>query len=558
MSGNSSETLTSISKYSFHWYDYVFFCVMLFISVAIGVYYGFLRKKNLTPTEYMMGNKDMKGLPVAISITACHISGVNLLGVPADAYRFGGSYLLGVISMVFVIAITIFIYVPVFFELQITSIYGYLEMRFDKKTKAVVSFLYICCELFYLPIVVYAAALTLSAATGFTTNLQIIIVCCICIFYTSVGGLRAVIWTDIFQFLIFFTVFLVVFVLGIKTEGLLTVWNKTLESGRLDIFNLDLDLTDRNNVWTSVIGLTFHWIALNIVNQATIQKILTVSSLTQAKLYSSCDPFTTKQVEKNDQLVPHYVMDIAGNTGLPGIFVCGIISAALSTLSANVNAMAGVIYQDFLKDLIPNVSERTKCNILKLLVVAIGIWCMCISFVIVHSEGIVLLQLTSSAVYSGPVLGIFTLGVLFPRVNANGAFYGAMVGFITIFLLAVPSKFLQSQGKLKVIPKPLSTDRCNVLNHTFIPTSPLVTTDSYTIFKITPFCYTFIGASVTLIVGLVISYFTKCEHLPNEALLSPVTRFILTRRVRKAEASYTNVEEALKQLQQAETKDVDS
>ncbi|KYB26342.1 Sodium-coupled monocarboxylate transporter 1-like protein [Tribolium castaneum] len=209
--------------------------------------------------------------------------------------------------------------------------------------------------------------------------------------------------------------------------------------------------------------------------------------------YSSCDPFTTKQVEKNDQLVPHYVMDIAGNTGLPGIFVCGIISAALSTLSANVNAMAGVIYQDFLKDLIPNVSERTKCNILKLLVVAI-----------------------------------------------------------------VPSKFLQSQGKLKVIPKPLSTDRCNVLNHTFIPTSPLVTTDSYTIFKITPFCYTFIGASVTLIVGLVISYFTKCEHLPNEALLSPVTRFILTRRVRKAEASYTNVEEALKQLQQAETKDVDS
>jgi sodium-coupled monocarboxylate transporter 8/12 len=91
-----------------------------------------------------------------------HISGISLLGLPADAYRYGGSFLLGGICILFVTVATIFIYLPVFFDVRATSMYAYLERRFDHKTRLLASFLYVLSSLLSNPVIVYVAALAFS------------------------------------------------------------------------------------------------------------------------------------------------------------------------------------------------------------------------------------------------------------------------------------------------------------------------------------------------------------------------------------------------------------
>ncbi|KAH0820643.1 hypothetical protein GEV33_002148 [Tenebrio molitor] len=208
-----------------------------FSCSIIGIYFGCFGSKQRTANEYLLGGNSMKPLPVAISLTASHISGISLLGLPADAYRYGGSFLLGGICMLFVTVATILIYLPVFFDVRATSMYEYLERRFDHKTRLLASFLYVVSSLLFNPVIVYVAALAFSTATGLKVHLVVPVVCCICVFYTSIGGVKTVIWTDAFQFIFTVGALMFVFVLGVRSSGGFSeVWTKALYGERLNLF----------------------------------------------------------------------------------------------------------------------------------------------------------------------------------------------------------------------------------------------------------------------------------------------------------------------------------
>jgi sodium-coupled monocarboxylate transporter 8/12 len=139
--------------------------------------------------------------------------------------------------MAILCVITVYVYLPVFYNLQIVSTYEYLERRFDNRTRLFASFLYAISVLLYLPIVVYIPALAFSAATGINVHFITPVVCGICIFYTTIGGLKAVVWTDTLQFTVTVGAIATVSVLGVKSAGgFMKVWNKALEGERLDIF----------------------------------------------------------------------------------------------------------------------------------------------------------------------------------------------------------------------------------------------------------------------------------------------------------------------------------
>ncbi|KAJ3634558.1 hypothetical protein MTP99_007510 [Tenebrio molitor] len=559
-------TLVDPTKPFFSWYDYILFCVMLVFSSIIGIYFGCFGTKQRTVNEYLLGGNSMKPLPVAISLTASHISGISLLGLPADAYRYGGSFLLGGICILFVTVATIFIYLPVFFDVRATSMYAYLERRFDHKTRLLASFLYVLSSLLSNPVIVYVAALAFSTATGLKVHLVVPVVCCICVFYTSIGGVKAVIWTDAFQFIFTVGALMFVFVLGVRSSGGISeVWTKALYGERLNLFDFSLDLTKRDGFWVVVVGLTIHWMGTISIHQTCIQKILSVPTYAESKLsliwygigmvtvkavcvligfvmyakYASCDPLTTKKVTKNDQLVPYFVVDVAKDIpGLSGIFIAGIVSAGLSTLSANLNCLAGTIYEDFLSKLLPkNITEKTKCAVLKLIVITTGILCLAMNFVVDHLGGVIPLNMAIVAISNGPLLGVFTVGLLFPRVRAKGAFYGAIAGLICISSIVIPAKYYQSRGLIKDTTKPLSTEGCQFFNKSAIPSNvslQLETFEPHSIFKLSHFCYTLVGAVATMVVSIVISYLTneKGDIPIDESLISPVSRSLLTREVR--------------------------
>lgn len=137
--------------------------------------------------------------------------------------------------------------------------------------------------------------------------------------------------------------------------------------------------------------------------------------------YHDCDPLTTKLAKAKDQLLPLLVVDTLGNyPGLTGLFVAGVFSAALSSLSTGLNSMSAVMLEDFFKPFVqrPLTNFQTK-YIMRGSVFIFGAICVCLVFVVEKLGAVLQLSMSLGAVSQGPLLGIFTMGVLIPWIHGT-------------------------------------------------------------------------------------------------------------------------------------------
>ncbi|XP_054261819.1 sodium-coupled monocarboxylate transporter 1-like isoform X3 [Macrosteles quadrilineatus] len=268
----------------FDWVDYTVFGAMLVLSVLIGVYFAILAKdKQASSAEYLMGGRTMGIFPISMSLIASYISGISLLGIPAEMYVYGTQYWAIVFSDCFVSVTMIYVYLPVFFKLKITSSYEYLNMRFNKAVCIMGSGIFLLKMMLYIPMVIYVPALAFSQVTGVNLHLITPLVSIVCIFYTTVGGLKAVVWTDTLQTILMLAGVVVVLVMGTwHLGGPGVVWERNRLSGRLEFLNTDLDITTRHTLWTMLFGNYFYWLAACSVNQAMVQRCLAMPTLRKA------------------------------------------------------------------------------------------------------------------------------------------------------------------------------------------------------------------------------------------------------------------------------------
>jgi Na+/proline symporter len=179
----------------------------------------------------------MNFFPIAASLIASHISGITLMSIPAEMYANGTQYSLMVICAIVVGFTLTYIYLPVFYELQLTSSFQYLEMRFDRSVRLMASLIYAISILIFIPIVLYVPALAFSQVSGINLHAISLTTSLVCVMYTSIGGLRTVVWTDTLQFLLMLVAIACVIVLGLKTTGgIANVWNAADNGGRLIFF----------------------------------------------------------------------------------------------------------------------------------------------------------------------------------------------------------------------------------------------------------------------------------------------------------------------------------
>ncbi|XP_063915706.1 sodium-coupled monocarboxylate transporter 1-like [Zophobas morio] len=549
------------STVTLSWYDYTIFVGTLVFSTMIGIYYGCFGTKQATMKEYLMGGKTMKIVPIAISVAVSHISGSLLLGTAADVFRYGASVWLVNLSFI-VMGLANFVYLPVFFKLRLRNIYDYLEKRFDSKTRLLAIVFYLIAEILIFPVHVYTPSLTLATASGFNVNLVAFILSAICVFYTSVGGFKTVIWTDFLQFGIIMASFIIVYVIGLRlTGGFLSVWNTALAGERLQIFNFDVNPTVRDSFWGYLIGGGAIFAGYVACRQTGAQKFLTLPKSTDIKWsiiytvismavvhtlcifvglvvyakYKDCDPLTSHKISKHDQIFPYFVTEIGGTVpGLSGLFIAAICCGSLSSMSSNLNAISGVIYKDivyfFLKK---ELSDKSSSGILKVIVLVVGTLCTCLVFTVellgdVFSVGVLATSLTQ-----GPLLGVFTLGIFVPKANPKGAFYGMLGGFTAAIGLTLPAKYYELKGLIKYPTKPLSISGCGPFNQTTNFTSfgntalnDTVAHQPPSIFKITFYYYTFFGAIMTIVFGLIISYMSKSASVDRKVLSPLIYRYL--------------------------------
>ncbi|XP_063925687.1 sodium-coupled monocarboxylate transporter 1-like [Zophobas morio] len=602
--------LKHVVQLSFSWYDYILFGIMLGVSALIGIYFGCFGTKQSTANEYLMGDKKMKVFPISVSLVASHVSGVTLLAVPADIYRYGASYWLFVFACLPVTLVIMFVYLPVFYKLQITSTYEYLERRFDSTNRMFASFLFAIGLFLYLPVVIYLPALALSAATGINLHYITPLVCGVCIFYTTLGGLKAVVWTDTIQFTVTTGAIFTVAVIGIKAAGGFTsIWSTAVEGQRLDIFDFDPNPTKRDSFWGVILGVSSWWLSMAGIHQSCVQKFLSLPTFREAKLsliyfcvgitvvssfsvftglmiytrYADCDPLCTGAVTKHDQLLPYYIMDVASHIpGLTGLFIAGIFCAALSTLSACLNCLAGTMFEDFITKVTgPIKNEKTAAYILKFLVLITGVICTLLVFVVERLGGILPLVISLGSITSGPLLGLFTLGILFPKVSSRGAFYGSVFSLLFCGWIVVMAQYYKAQGLVPDIPKPVSTEGCSVTtnstsffsnfenfttemdhpatnwtysdfiaNHTqdFSNNRKYQDQKPFFLFRISHYYYCPVGTFVTIIFGLLVTCVLGNNDPPvDRDLLSPIIYSFLSDKEGKDEKmkEYYRLDKAL-------------
>lgn len=213
----------------------------------------------------------------------------------------------------------------------------------------------------------------------------------------------------------------------------------------------------RSSFWTVTFGLSVSWIGLTGTTQSTMQRFLSVPNLKKARQalvpftlgkvlikacccflglvvyarYQSCDPFTMGDIQKMDQILPYFVLDVAGKIpGLPGLFIAGIFAAALSTLSSCWNTLSGTIYEDFVRGLMPTASEKRASTVMKWIVVLLGVITIGMTFVAEKMGTVLQLTITIQGLTGGTMLGLFTFGMLFRKGNTKvSGEYQSRVGF---------------------------------------------------------------------------------------------------------------------------------
>lgn len=259
-------------------WDYVVLGIVLLVSSIIGLYYRFTGGKQKTIKEYLLADNNMHIAPVAFSLVASFMSAVTLLGVSSENYTYGIQFIVINLSYGLFTPIAAYLYLPVFFQLQATSAYEYLEKRFGQVSRLVASLSYSIQMILYMGIVLYAPALTLEALTGISQATAILSVGLVCTFYSTIGGMKAVLVTDVFQSLLMFAaVFSVIICAVIETGSFREIWRIAAEGNRTDLLNFDIDPTVRHSWFSLIIGGGITFLSLYAVNQTQVQRYLTHS-----------------------------------------------------------------------------------------------------------------------------------------------------------------------------------------------------------------------------------------------------------------------------------------
>lgn len=240
---DGTEPLESCDAHSnpggFSGWDYSVVIGMLVISLGIGVFYGFFDKNSnsASASDFMLGT-EMTIFPVTLSLTTSFITAIELLGNPAEMFFNGTQFSLIVISMILVIPFAVKVFYPIYDRMQLTSCYEYLGMRFGKEMRIFGGCLYVVQMCFYTSVSVLAPAIALSKATGLNTRFAIVLIYIVCVFYSSQGGLKAVVIADTFQACVLFVSLILILVIGtyLQEGGMAEIFEISKENDRLDFF----------------------------------------------------------------------------------------------------------------------------------------------------------------------------------------------------------------------------------------------------------------------------------------------------------------------------------
>ncbi len=454
--------------------------------LALVVIIGLLAsRKRAASDDYFLGGRAMPMWAVAISVLATAQSAATFVGGPQQAYEGDLTYLsanLGPLIAAFIVA---FVFIPAFYRRNVTSIYELLGHELGTTSQRVASGMFMLGRVFASGARLYIVAIPFAlVAFGDLQPMQlavsILIITIVAALYSIAGGIRAVIWTDVMQTVVYLGCLMIALVLiwqkiPLTAMEVFTTLRDDAAGDKLTIIDLSFDLTKPFTLWTALLGLMLLNLAAYGTDQDLTQRMLTCKSPRQAS-WSVISatliawPVVFMFLAMGLLLYIYYERpDVMGDAapvigaqgsqrvfidfilhemhpGVRGLMMAGLFAAAMSSMDSGLNAMSSTTIADFYRPWRKNreglyregdVRERRAARLASLgwAIAIAGFACVCIAWQTAGDETLIAFALGVMAfAYSG-LLGVFFTALLTNRGNATSAIAAMIVGFVTVLLL---------------------------------------------------------------------------------------------------------------------------
>lgn len=417
---------------------------------------GFFSKSQKSLKDFFMGSGTIPWWAAAISGIATVVSAISYMGAVGLGFSSDFSFLQYRLALPIALAVICIVILPFFFHSGIYSIYSYLERRFNLTIRLIGSALFILFKCCFLAVGIYAPAIILSVMTGMDIIIIVLLTGILTTLYTLMGGMKAVIWTDVPQLIIMLGGIFAVIWIGTSgvDGGMNEVISIGVEHDKFNYFNTALSLTDTYTIWGGIIGGTFLIISQFGTDQAEMQRFLTVASLKNANIalitsvifasvlgflifYEGAVLFAfysergQADIPTNEVFIKFVIEELP--TGVRGVLVAAIFAAAMSTISSVLNSLTTVFLSDFYNRFRENEASVFLARIVTVVFGIVSTLLACLGGYLGN-----VLEAATSIVnfFGGALVGLFLLGMLNKHVGTKGAFVGFVLGFLAVLATA--------------------------------------------------------------------------------------------------------------------------
>lgn len=429
--------------------------VYLLIVLALGIWFAREQHDN---EDYFVGGRRMHWLPIGLSIFAGTFSALSFVGLPREAAYDDYQFFVAILFIPLVVTpIVCWLFLPLYFRLKLTSCYEYLERRFHRSVRLLASGLYVFYTIGWMGNMLVAVGKILQEVMKLNdTQLQwmLVAVGLFATLYTTIGGVKAVVWTDTLQ--AFALGIGMMIVLGVAVSTIHGGWSAVLsvgsEHGKFKLVHTDWSwdgLVKKTNVLSICATGVFVYLAGHAVHFTAVQRYVSMPNIAAARkslivngvmVTAVClifflvgstlfayyqqtgDPAYAelKADGKEDHLLPRFIVTVIPQFGLAGLLLAALFAAAMSSIDSGVNSLTATVVCDWL------AGQHPRLWISRLICVGFGIAAIITSLVLQQFRGNVFrVLMVIAGTFLGMLLGVFLLGMFVRRANT----FGAVIGF---------------------------------------------------------------------------------------------------------------------------------
>ena len=470
--------------------------IYLIAMVLVGVWFS---RKNRSSEQFTKASGSIPGWAVGMSLYATFLSSNTFLGVPGKAFGSNWNSLVFSLAMPVAAWISVKYFVPFYRQFGGISAYSNLEERFGPWARAYSVVCFLLIQIARMGSIFFGIALSLQALTGYDmTSIMVIMGICIVI-YTVMGGMEAVIWTEVVQGILQTLGGAIILYLVIRETngGFGYLFEVAVRDDKLSLGSFDLDFStptfwviflygvfmnlkafgfDQNyvqryhtasspkeaakSVWLCVklyvpISIAFFIIGTALYGYYQQHPELTETIRFQAaaeRLPEDADEVTITQLaakltpaDYGDKVMPHFMVEMIP-TGLLGLIISAILAAAMSTISSSMNASSTVFIEDIYKRYInPDMNDRRKLQLLFIGTAFFGMVGMFAGVAMIGVKSILDTWWELSGIFAGGMFGLFLLSIISKKTKGNQALAGVIAGILVIlwmtFSYLIPDQY---------------------------------------------------------------------------------------------------------------------